>query len=187
MSAPARPGPRQRLLAAAIELTYTHGVDVGVDAILKEADVARRSLYQHFGGKDGLLVEVIRVTAAEDERQYQAALQAGGTDPRRRLLNVFDVLATRVSAPGFHGCRYIAADLAVAAPDHPIHAETREYRRRLQHLLRAELDDLGHTHPAKAAEELLFLIEATLVAGVTRPHTNPARTARRLAEHIIDS
>jgi AcrR family transcriptional regulator len=186
MSTTVRPGPRERLLAAASELTYAHGVDVGVDAILKEADVARRSLYQHFGGKDGLLVEVIRVTAAEDERRYRAALDAGGTDPRARLLNVFDVLATRVSTPSFRGCRYIAADLAVTDGDHPIHTETRGYRQRLHDLLQAELERLGHAQPAQAAEELLFLIEATLVAGVTRPHTDPARTARRMAEYVVD-
>ncbi|MFD0889640.1 TetR/AcrR family transcriptional regulator, partial [Streptosporangium algeriense] len=49
------PGPRERLLEAAGELTYRQGVGVGVDALLKAANVARRSLYEHFGGKDGLV------------------------------------------------------------------------------------------------------------------------------------
>jgi AcrR family transcriptional regulator len=55
---PARPGPRERLIEAGHELTYNQGLGVGVDAILAKADVARRSLYEHFGGKDGLLIEV---------------------------------------------------------------------------------------------------------------------------------
>ena len=38
----------------------THGASVGVDALLKEANVARRSLYEHFGGKDGLVAAVLR-------------------------------------------------------------------------------------------------------------------------------
>lgn len=68
MTVRAKPGPRDRLLRAAKELTYAQGLTVGVDALLKEADVARRSLYEHFGGKDGLLAEVIRTSAAEDEQ-----------------------------------------------------------------------------------------------------------------------
>src|SRR5829696_4678714 len=44
-----RPGPRERLLDAGREVTYAHGVGVGVDTILDAAGVARRSLYQHFG------------------------------------------------------------------------------------------------------------------------------------------
>src|SRR5215470_18267016 len=113
MSTVMKHGPRERLLSAAVDLTYAYGMGVGVDAILKEADVARRSLYQHFGGKDGLLVEVIRVTSAEDERAYRAALEAGGTDPRKRILSAFDAVCEAVSTPGFRGCRYIAADLAL--------------------------------------------------------------------------
>jgi AcrR family transcriptional regulator len=181
-----RPGPRERLLTAAMDLTYAHGVVVGVDAILKAADVARRSLYQHFGGKDGLLVEVIRVAAAEEKRQYEAALDAGGTDPRARILSVFDALADAVSTPGFRGCRYIASDLALTNPDHPVHAETAAHRQWLYRLFEAELVSLGHPDPPHAADDLLFLIEGALVGGVTRPGTGSGHTARRLAEHVIE-
>jgi AcrR family transcriptional regulator len=169
-----------------VELTASHGVGVGVDAILKRADVARRSLYQHFGGKDGLLVEVIRMTAAAERQVYRRALDSGGTDPRARILGVFDLLASVVSAPGFQGCRYIAADLALTDPAHPVHAETAAHRRWQHELFATELKAFGHPDPAGAADELVFLIEATLVGGATRPDSQPARTARRLAEHVID-
>lgn len=51
MAAVKSPGPRERLLESAQRLTATQGVGVGVDAILGDASVARRSLYQHFGGR----------------------------------------------------------------------------------------------------------------------------------------
>jgi AcrR family transcriptional regulator len=181
-----RPGPRERLLSAARELTYTHGVGVGIDAILKEADVARRSLYQHFGGKDGLIVEVIRSTAAEDEKRYQAALEAGGKDPKKRLLSVFDAISNTLAKQDFRGCRYIAADLALVDTNHPAHRATRAYREQLEEMFEKELKQLGHADPAGAAKELLFLIEGALVAGANRTETNPGQTARKLAEYIID-
>jgi hypothetical protein len=93
---------------------------------------------------------------------------------------------TAVSTPGFRGCRYIAADLALTNPGHPVHAETRAHRQWLHEMFETELDTLGHPDPARAADELLFLIEGALVSGVTRPSTSPGRTARRLAEHVID-
>jgi AcrR family transcriptional regulator len=52
--------------------------------------VARRSLYEHFGGKDGLIAEVLRRAAAEDEGRYRAVMAAAGDDPRQRLLAIFD-------------------------------------------------------------------------------------------------
>src|SRR5262245_49351578 len=108
MSARTMPGPRERLLDAARELTYRHGVTVGVDALLKAANVARRSLYEHFGGKDGLIAEMLRGSTDADEARYREFMDAAGDDPRDRLLAVFDGLATVMAEPDFRGCRYQA-------------------------------------------------------------------------------
>ncbi|MBM7789762.1 TetR/AcrR family transcriptional regulator [Tenggerimyces flavus] len=177
--------PRERLLAAAKDLTYSQGVGVGVDAILKKANVARRSLYEHFGGKDGLIAEVLRMTTDEDEALYRATMQAAGDDPRARLLAIFDWLGEVVKDPDFRGCRYLSVDLALTDPDHPAHAITRQYSENVKALLEAELAKLGHHDPAEAANELMLLIDGTLAAGVTKPSSDPARLARRLAEQVI--
>lgn len=179
------PGPRERLLEAAKDLTYEQGVGVGVDALLKAANVARRSLYEHFGGKDGLITEVLRLTAAEDETAYEQTMRAAGDDPRRRLLAIFDWLDEVIAEPDFRGCRYLAAELALADPDHPGHAVTRHYRERLHGLLERELRELDHPQAAHAADQLLLLIDGALAVGATRPETHPAAAARQLAEQVI--
>ena len=182
-----RPGPRDRLLRAARDLTYTHGFAIGVDAILTAAEVARRSLYQHFGGKDGLVTEVLRSTAADTERDYQRALAAGGEDPRARLLALFDALDEQTSGAGFRGCHFISADLGLAAPDHPAHAQSRAHRRRVYELFEHELTMLGHPDPPGAAHQIQLLLEGVMVVGTTRPETHPARAARALAVHVLDA
>lgn len=179
------PGPRERLLDAAQRLTYAQGVNVGVDAILTAASVARRSLYEHFGGKDGLVAEVLRRSAAEDEDRYRQVMRAAGDDPRARLLAIFDQLAIVIGEPDFRGCRYLAADLALADTAHPAHAITRDYREHVEQLLEDELRRMGHPHPALAAGQLHLLIDGTLAAGATRPREQPAARARELAEQIL--
>ena len=160
-------------------------MNVGVDAILKEANVARRSLYEHFGGKDGLIAEVLRVTTAEDEELFRQTMRAAGDDHRVRLLAIFDLLAEVIKTPDFRGCRYLSADLALTNPDHPAHAITRQYRVNMHELLEHELVAYGHEQPASAADQLLLLIDGTLSAGVTKPNTDPARLARLLADQVI--
>lgn len=179
------PGPRERLLAAGQRLFYSRGASVGVDALLKEADVARRSLYEHFGGKDGLVTAVLRRASDEDIAWYEEAL-ARATEPRARLLGLFDRLDELVSNDDFRGCRYFATDLAFADPRHPAHAETEAYRRRLRTLLVRELEEMGHAYPENAAEQLHLLIEGTLVMGATQDAQHPARAARDLAAAILD-
>jgi len=188
MSPTTPPGPRERLLAAAQDLLYSRGPAVGVDALLTEANVARRSLYEHFGGKDGLVVEVLRRAAEEDLAWYERAL-AGDAEPRARLLGLFDRLDELASGEEFRGCRYFATDLALADPDHPAHAETDAFRRRLRALLVRELEAARHPHPEQAAEQLHLLIEGTLVMGATQDgetdRQHPARAARALAAAIL--
>ncbi|MFJ5136090.1 TetR/AcrR family transcriptional regulator [Streptomyces sp. NPDC088707] len=188
MTASAKPGPRERLLAAAQELTYTHGVGVGVDSLLKAAGVARRSLYEHFGGKDGLIAEVLRRSTSEDVAEYRATMDAAGDDPRNRLLAVVDRLGRIAAGPQFHGCRYLAADLALTDREHPGHEVTRAYRRTLHGLFTDELADLGHTRPEFAADQLLILVDGLLATGAEPAEDRPpAAAARELAEHIIDA
>ncbi|WP_103562289.1 TetR/AcrR family transcriptional regulator [Actinomadura rubteroloni] len=179
-----RPGPRDRLLQAARDLTYTQGVHVGVDAILKQADVARRSLYQHFGGKDGLIVEVLRST--DPVARYRATMDAAGEEPRARVLAVFDELDRVTTSPDFHGCRFTAAELALADPGHPAHQEIRTAKWRLYELFAGELTRHGHPDPDTGANQLVVLVDGVLAQGVTRPEAHPALAARALAEMILD-
>ncbi len=180
-------GPRERLVAAAQDLTYSEGATVGVDAILKLANVARRSLYEHFGGKDGLVAEVLRRSAEEDEAAYKATMAEAGDDPRARLLAVFANLDEVVRSDGFRGCRYLAADLALAAHDHPAHAVTKQYRERVHELLAAELRAMNHRDPDRGADQLHLLIEGVLALGATRPDSKPGAAARPLVEAILEA
>ncbi|GAB2828653.1 TetR/AcrR family transcriptional regulator [Actinocorallia aurea] len=178
-----RPGPRERLIEAARDLTYRKGVNVGVDAILEQAGVARRSLYQHFGGKDELVAEVLR--SARGPERYERVMAAAGDDPVARLSAVFDEIERITGAPEFRGCRYTAAELSLGDPAHPAHAEVRAYKESLQALFAAELARAGHPDPAFGADQLVVLIDGVLAQAATRPHTGPARAARALAGTVL--
>jgi AcrR family transcriptional regulator len=187
VSTAANPGPRERLLASTQRLTAVQGVGVGVDAILEDASVARRSLYQHFGGKDELIAASLLESAQKDEERYRVALDSGGSDPRQRVLAVFDQLEKTTSTPGFRGCRYVSAELSLTDPDHPAHQVTRAYTDRLHSLFEKELADLGHSDPSVGAEQIVVLIDGVLVLAALRPGSHPAQTVRPLVEQLLDN
>jgi len=183
--APRSEGPRERLLRAADELTYREGMHVGVDAILTAADVARRSLYQHFGGKEGLVTEMLAKTSERTEQLYADALAAGGDDPRERLRSLFAVLEKIPDAPGYRGCPFVNADLTLADPAHPAHDVIRAHKRRLRALLEGELRAAGHPDPAMAGVQLQLLIDGAAAVAASRPDEQPAAAARSLVELVI--
>lgn len=66
-----RPNPRQRLLDAVIEHIATRGIsDLSLRELAAAIDTSHRMLIHHFGGREGLLVEVVK----EVERRQRAAL-----------------------------------------------------------------------------------------------------------------
>lgn len=156
---------------------------MGVDEILKEADVARRSLYQHFGGKDGLIAEVLRGAASQD--RYRRVMDEAGDDPRQRVLAVFDELERITTGPAFHGCRFTAAEITLTDAAHPAHAEIRAYKDGLHQLFATELHRVGHPDPDLGANQLLVLIDGVLAHAITRPDAHPAVAARAMAEVIL--
>lgn len=185
VNAPLSSGPRQRLLDAAERLTYAEGVGVGVGALLEEAGVARRSLYEHFGGKDELVAEVLRGTAEKDLERYRATMDRAGTDPAARIAAIFDDLDSVITTEGFRGCRYLGADLALQDPAHPAHDVTRTYRASLTRMIQEEMERLGSADVRRSADQIMFLIEGTLAAGATMPDVKPARVAGELAQTIL--
>src|SRR5579871_4509349 len=59
-----RIAPRDRILAAAGDLFYRHGIRaVGVDAIAEAAHTNKMTLYRHFASKDELVAEYLRQCA----------------------------------------------------------------------------------------------------------------------------
>ena len=66
--------PRERILAAARDLFYRHGIRaVGVEAIAEAAATNKMTLYRHFGSKD----ELIAAYVTELDIRYLMQVRAG--------------------------------------------------------------------------------------------------------------
>src|SRR6476469_5025524 len=90
---------RERLLAAADELFYEQGIHtVGIDRIIERAGVAKASLYSTFGSKDELVRAYLEARDESRRARVQSVVDRQ-TDPKARLLAVFDSLAKAVTLP----------------------------------------------------------------------------------------
>src|SRR6266496_5835909 len=94
-------GARDRLIAAAARLFYSEGIHaVGVDRLCAEAEVSKRSLYQHFSGKDEVVTAMLHAQAA----RFADQLVPDGHSPRERIIAVFDALDQAANSSDFRGC-----------------------------------------------------------------------------------
>jgi AcrR family transcriptional regulator len=179
-----RPGPRERLIAAAQTVMNENGYSAGIDLILTRADVARGSLYQHFGGKDELVAAALREAAARDEQRYREALDSGGRDPRSRIRAMFEEARRFAEQPGYRGCRYTAAYMSLPE-GHPAHQVARDHKRTVRALLRGELAGIPHVDPDTGATQLAILLDAVDVSAVLRPGAGAETAVLPLLDAIL--
>src|SRR5258708_1140781 len=102
-----RRSARERLVAAAQELFYKECITaVGIARVIEHAGVAKASLYDCFGSKEGLIRAYL--TARHEARQKRLQERLAQYDnPRDRLLGVFDVMAEVAVKPNFGGRPFI--------------------------------------------------------------------------------
>ncbi|QBQ96562.1 TetR/AcrR family transcriptional regulator [Paraburkholderia pallida] len=184
-------GPRaqEHLLIAADELFYREGVRaVGVEAVVERAGVNKMSLYRQFSSKDDLVVAYLKRCDERFFERFEASIAKHPGDPRRQLVQYFEDLAQRASAPDYRGCPFVNVSTEFPDATHParqsVTANKSKLVARLSELVRAA----NAANPAALADELALLIEGIYAASQTYgPGCGPILAAPRMAKLLIDA
>jgi AcrR family transcriptional regulator len=178
---------RERLLTAAYELFARQGVQaVGVDAIIERSGVARQTMYRHFGSKQDLVLAFL--ARREEVWTYgwlAAEVRRRTTDPRARLLAIFDVFDGWFRSADFDGCSFINVMLEHPAEDHPLHRAAAEYLARIREFLTELAQEAGIAEPEPFARQWHILMKGSIVAA-GEGDRDAARRAQRLGQLLLD-
>lgn len=185
-----RPSPRQRLLASATNLFATEGIRViGIDRILREADVAKASLYSLFGSKDNLVVAYIQ-QLDEQARKDFAERTAEMTDPEDKILAFFDTVIDEEPAKNFRGSYFLNAANEYPKPEteseEQILAACMEHRRWMHSTMTQLLNEKNGYPSATQANQLLIFLDGGLAGARLVRDTAPLYTARDLARQMLN-
>jgi AcrR family transcriptional regulator len=178
-----KPGARDRLVAAAEQLFYADGIHaVGVDRLCAVAEVSKRSLYQHFGGKDDVIVAMLEARGAA----LRAMGDPGpGATPRARVVGVFDALELAAADDGFRGCPFVGAATELKDPTHPGSVTARRHKEALTSFFEERAREAGATDPAGLALQLTLLFDGASAYAVVRGGSTPA--TRQAVEIVLDA
>ena len=180
-----RPAPRERLLSAADELFYAEGVcSVGVDRVLREADVARASLYTAFGSKEELVKAYLEHRSGAWREHVRSTLPTRWETPRDRILGVFEMLGEWFAAPGYHGCPFINAS-AESRPGGLIEQATDAHRAWVRGLFADLARESGAADPDAVSAQLVLLYDGAMVGAQLDRSPAPAAAAATAAAAIL--
>jgi AcrR family transcriptional regulator len=177
---------RERLLDTASRLFYGEGVQtVGIDRIIDESGVAKSTLYKAFGSKDALVRAYLQQRHDKTIQRLTDAL-ARTTDPRGKILSVYDVQAETFAEPGFNGCAFITA-AAEAAPDSSIDRAATEFRGWIRAMFRDLSLAAGADEPETLARQLHALYDGASLSARMDHDPTVASDARQAATALIDA
>jgi AcrR family transcriptional regulator len=166
-STPDRDGrlpPRARILAAAGELFYRHGIRaVGVEAIAEAAGTNKMTLYRHFASKDVLVAEYLRQFANASDGCWERFTQKHPGDPLRQLFAWLEEMALLLTRPEERGCALANAAIELPEKDHPARRVIEEYKRAQRMRLVRLCEQAGLSDPDMLADELHLLLEGARV------------------------
>jgi AcrR family transcriptional regulator len=181
-----RPLPAERLVTSAARLFDRHGIRaVGVDQLIADADVARASLYQNFGSKDGLVAAWLEEQDRLDREGYARTVRDMADDPAPRVQVLFDRAAAAARRRRFRGCLYLNAATEFPDPTHPVHAVVAAHREWLHTVLAATLRQAGATDPEQVAMRIHLLYDGGLAGSKAARSTDPIRLAGAMAADTL--
>jgi AcrR family transcriptional regulator len=181
-----KPSARERLLTAANELFYDEGVhSVGIDRVIEQAGVAKASLYNTFGSKEALIRAYLETRQASTAERITGCI-ARYSDPRERLLGVFEAQGEIFAKPDFHGCAFINAS-AEAHPGDQVEQANDAYRAWVRQLLTDLAEQAGAPEPAALARQLHLLYDGGGLSARMDRDPSVAQASRAAAEALLDA
>jgi AcrR family transcriptional regulator len=176
----------ERILAAVDTLFYTRGIRAtGVDAIAEAAGCTKKTLYDRFGSKDGLIAAYLD----RRDRRWHAFLTE--QLERRRAVEPEQVVVAMFAALGdwmtMHerGCGFINAHAELAAPDHAVMPVIVGQKRWLRDEFARLATAAGFLRCGELADRLLLLHEGALVTRTVADLPDSAQIAQRAAEDLL--
>ncbi|OHT82654.1 TetR/AcrR family transcriptional regulator [Mycobacteroides saopaulense] len=176
-------GPADRLLHAAADLFAAQGIRaVGIDQILREAGVAKASLYSSYGSKDALIVAYLEELDQRDRNRWDAAV-AAQRDPVAKVLTFFDLATAAAKARDFRGCLYANAATEFPGTEwEPVRRHRQWFRQTVAALLR----EAGQARSDNLARQVQLLYDGALTASKIEKSVAPITLARKLTRELID-
>ena len=177
-----------RIAAVAAERFHECGITAtGVAELSRAAGVSKRTLYQRFGSKDGLVTAAYESLDLPVYRMLTARIDAELTDPREQLDAFFVQLEPILGSPDFRGCPFTNAASELPDPTHPAHAVVRRHKERLRRWLRERAKATGAKDPGTLSRQLMLVFAGAQAEALIEQSGRPARDAHRLAAKLIEA
>lgn len=177
-----------KILDTAERLFYEQGFNcTGINQVIEEAGVAKGSLYKHFESKTDLLVAYLERFHERWFDRLEARVNSV-SDPKSKLLAIFDHHSERQQAREFGGCPFIKANEEAGMSAPRVLAEIQRAKGHLREYITALVTQSDHKQllPDEDLVQIIFLmVEGGVVEAAIFKQANDLQAAKKIIQKLI--
>ncbi len=177
----------EKIVRAAMELFYKNGFHAtGIESILKKAQVSKKTLYSYFESKDALILEALKYRS-DQFNGFWDRVRERASEPRDRLLAIFDLQKEWFESDMFYGCLFINAVGEYSRKGNPFKKVSQTVKVDTYENIKGLLEEMSHPDPSFAAEKITLLFEGAIVTAQVSSKSRSANIAKEIVKTILDS
>jgi AcrR family transcriptional regulator len=177
---------RDEIVRTAYEIFYKHGFHAtGVERLLADTGISKRTLYKHFRSKEDLIVAAIAYYQDTLFGALPGELRRLASGPQGQLLAIFELRREAFERGDFTGCFAINAKVEFEGKHGGVETACVRFSRDLEALMRGLCEQAGYTDPQQIARQLTLLLEGTIIYAQIHRDASIAVTARDTAATIL--
>lgn len=177
---------RDRILASAYELFSRNGVRaVGIDEVIRRAEVAKATLYRHFSSKDELVLAFLQRREQLWTKEWvEAEARRRGATPEEQLLVIFDLFDEWFRREDFEGCSFMNVLLEMNDRTTLVGRASAEHLANIRAFIRELATEAGLRKPKQFAHSWHILMKGSIVAA-GEGDTEAAKRAQAMGRLLI--
>lgn len=180
--------PKERILKTAYDLFNTYGFNViGIDRIIAESGVSKRSFYQYFPSKTDLMAVCLDFREALRFSDLERRVALIGNDPKKEILAIFDSMYDWFAEEDFNGCAFNRG------MNEFNYTDTESLRKKVDHhfkqwaeFIKSRLDKLTTSEDSEVLLiQLLSLVTGAPIIAVVSGRRDVALFDKKVAENLL--
>ena len=180
---------KEHIIKTASNLFYTKGYNsTGINEIIKEAGIAKATLYNHFKSKEEVCIAYLKYKNADfinDLKQFIGSKQSG----KLKILALFDFLDNFFNQKDFNGCWCINTISEIPRENETIRKEILDQKEFLINyiatLVIENLNNYSENESLILAKQVYVLYEGAIAESNMQNDAWPISSAKSICESII--
>ena len=157
----------------------------GIEAILKEAGVAKMTLYNHFSTKEDLVLAVLRRQDEVFRNQLFSMAKKNTNDPKEQLIGVYRSLG-KLLGKKFNGCLFQKASMEYKDDNQAILRFSNEHKRLIREFFMKRLSEMKIENESLVSK-LMILYNGSLAECQLRCCDEPIGLTSEIVQQMIEA